>query len=67
MNKGTMNAIIKRIRNGETRFFIGSYYYDCSISGIIRRREQEAGRTPTTNWECIANWDPMTLEITEVQ
>lgn len=53
MKKNTVDAVKNRIRNGETRFFIGRYYYEADINGIIRRREQEIGRTPTSDWERI--------------
>ena len=50
MKKTTINAIQGRIENGETRFYIGN--------GMIRRREQEAGYLPTSDWELVANWNP---------
>lgn len=67
MTKNTMNAIRTHLNNAEDRFHIGRYYYECDINGIIRRREQAAGCLPTSGWELVAHWDPMTLEITEVQ
>lgn len=63
MKKNTINAIQKRLDKGETRFFIGSYYYDADINGIIRRREQVAGRTPTSDWERVGRWNPSTWKI----
>lgn len=65
MKKNTMNAIQKRLSNGETRFFIGSYWYECNVNGMIRRREQEAGRTPTTDWERVGSWNPTTWKVIE--
>lgn len=63
MNKNTMNAIQKRINNGETRFYMGTYYYECNENGIIRRREQQPDRTPTSGWEQVSKWNPYTREI----
>ena len=60
MTKATMNAIQNRINNGETSFYMGKYYSECDINGIIRRREQTIGRLPTSDWECVADWNPMT-------
>lgn len=60
MTKNTMNAIQKKISNGETRFHIGKHYYECDINGIIRRREQDAGYLPTSDWEKVADWNPAT-------
>lgn len=65
MKKNTMTAISKRIRNGETRFSLGAYWYEADINGIIRRREQQPGCTPTSDWERVARWNPLTGEITE--
>ena len=53
MTKSTIKVIEKRINNGEDQFFIGAYFYQASINGVIRRREQEPGRTPTTDWERV--------------
>lgn len=53
MTKQTINAIQKRISNREDRFYIGEYYYEFNLGGVIRRRKQAAGRTPTTDWERI--------------
>lgn len=58
MKKATMDAIQRRIENGETRFYIGKYFYECNGSGMIRRREQEAEYLPTSDWELVANWNP---------
>ena len=63
MKKNTMNAIQKRINSGETRFFLGAYYYECDLNGIIRRKEQQPGRLPTSDWERIGSWNPHTGEI----
>lgn len=60
MKKTTMNAIEKRIRNNETRFYIGAYAYECDINGIVRRREQRPGCLPTSNWELVGGWNPET-------
>lgn len=57
MKKNTITAIEKHIANGETRFYIGAYYYEVNVNGMIRRREQCKGRTPTSDWELVANWD----------
>lgn len=65
MKKSTINAIQKRINNGEDRFYIGKYYYQCDINGMIRRREQEPGYTPTSDWELVGGWDPTTGRIEE--
>ena len=61
--KNTLNAIQRRLDNGETRFFLGRYYYEADINGIIRRREQEAGRTPTSDWERVCSWNPQTWKV----
>lgn len=53
MKKTTITAIEKRIRNNETRFYIGDYAYECDINGIVRRREQRPGCLPTSNWELV--------------
>lgn len=55
MNANTIKAINKRIHNGETRFFIGGYYYELDVNGILRRREQVTGRTPTSDWELVGH------------
>lgn len=65
MKKNTMNAISKRIQSGEERFFLGAYWYEAGTNGIIRRREQQPGCTPTSDWERVASWNPLTGEITE--
>lgn len=65
MKKNTMTAISKRIRSGETRFSLGAYWYEADVNGIIRRREQQPGCTPTSDWERVARWNPLTGEITE--
>ena len=55
LNKTTAKAIETRIMNGENRFYIGKFYYEVDrASGYIRRREQEAGRTPASDWETVA-------------
>lgn len=58
MKKQTIAAIQTRLDNGETRFFIGRYYYECNVNGMIRRREQRAGYAPITDWERIGSWRP---------
>ena len=63
MKRNTMNAIQKRLNNGETRFYIGAYYYECTMSGFIRRREQKAGYTPTSDWERVCDWNLATWQI----
>lgn len=63
MKKQTINAIMKRIQAGESRFFIGRYLYEASINGIIRRREQCCGQLPTSDWERIGSCDPVTGAI----
>lgn len=63
MRTNTITAIQKRLDNGETRFFIGAYYYEANINGMIRRREQIPGKTPTSDWERIGSWDPMIWKI----
>lgn len=57
MNANTIKAINKRIQTGETRFFIGAYYYELNANGIFRRREQRVGYTPTSDWELIGHWN----------
>lgn len=58
MTTNTKTAIQKRINSGETEFFMGSYYYEANLNGMIRRREQQPGRTPTSDWERVAAWNP---------
>lgn len=58
MKKNTINAVMDRIHNGESQFYLGKYWYENCGNGILRRREQSPGRLPTTDWELIANWDP---------
>lgn len=60
MTTNTKKAVMKRITSGETRFFVGDYYYEANINGMIRRREQQPGRTPTSDWERVGSWDPVT-------
>lgn len=57
MKKNTITAILKHLNNGEHNFFIGGYYYEADINGRIRRREQVAGRTPTSDWELVGCWN----------
>ena len=57
MKKNTEKAIKKRLSSGETRFYIGKYYYEANINGMIRRREQKPGYLPTSNWELVYQWD----------
>ena len=63
MKKNTINAIQKRLDNGETRFYIGAYFYEANINGIIRRREQVAGYTPTSDWERVCSWNPSSWKV----
>lgn len=63
MKKQTMNAIQNRLNKGLTSFHIGAYYYECSIDGMIRRREQRPGYTPASDWERIGDWNPQTWTI----
>lgn len=63
MNKNTEKAIKKRLSSGETRFYIGKYYYEANINGMIRRREQKPGYMPTSNWELVYQWDSVNREI----
>lgn len=63
MKKTTKTAIQKRLNQGETRFYIGAYYYECNVDGMIRRREQVAGRTATSDWERIGSWNPATWTV----
>lgn len=63
MKKQTITAIQNRLNRGETRFFVGAYYYECSINGMIRRREQVAGRTPSGDWERVGSWNPATWTV----
>lgn len=49
----TKRAIERRINAGHDRFFIGSYYYEWTHNSILRRREQDAGRTPVSEWELV--------------
>lgn len=63
MTKTTTTAIQRRIIRGEFHFFLGAYYYECNGDGIIRRREQQPGRTPTSDWERVGSWNPHTGEI----
>lgn len=63
MKKQTINAIQKRLDKGETQFFIGEYFYQCNINGMIRRREQCPGYTPTSDWERVGDWNPATGKV----
>ena len=49
ISKDTINAIQKHLDNGETRFFIGAYYYEANVNGMIRRCEQKPGYAPTSD------------------
>lgn len=61
LTENTKTAIMNRINAGENRFFVGQYYYEVDVSGYgentnihrIRRREQVAGRTPTSDWAVV--------------
>ena len=66
MKMNTINAIQKRLDRGEIQFFVGQYYYEARMNGIILRREQRAGRTPTSEFERVGNWNPRTRKITEI-
>ena len=63
MKKNTKAAVQKKLNNGEDRFYIGAYYYEANINGMIRRREQKAGQLPTSDWERVGTWDPSTWQI----
>ena len=63
MNKNTEKAIKKRLGSGQTRFYIGKYYYDASINGMIRRREQKPGYMPTSDWQLVCKWDSVNWDI----
>lgn len=65
MKKQTMTAIQKRLNNGETRFFVGRYYYECNVDGMIRRREQRPGYCPRSDWERIGSWNLSTWTVEE--
>lgn len=65
MKASTINAINKRLHNGENRFYIGAYFYECNVNGMIRRRKQCAGFAPSTDWERVGNWNPAKWEIVE--
>lgn len=66
INKNTVNAIQKHLDNGETRFFIGAFYYEANANGMIRRREQQSGYTPTSDWQLVGHWDTHNWQIVEV-
>lgn len=66
INKNTINAIQKHLDNGETQFFIGAYWYECNINGMIRRCEQQPGRTPTSDYELVGHWDTINWKIVDV-
>ena len=57
MNKNTEKAIKKRLSSGQTRFYVGDYYYEANINGMIRRREQKPGYMPTSDWQLVCQWD----------
>lgn len=63
MNKNTEKAIKKRLGSGQTRFYIGKYYYEANVNGMIRRREQKPGYMPTSAWEVVCQWDSVSREI----
>lgn len=63
MKTSTINAIQKYLDKGETRFHIAAYYYVANVNGTIRRREQVAGRTPTSGWELVVSWNPNTWKV----
>lgn len=56
ISKNTINAIQKHLDNGETRFFIGAYYYEANVNGMIRRCEQKPGYAPTSDWQLVGRW-----------
>ena len=60
MNANTKNAINRRLANGETMFYIGKYFYEYSVNGIFRRREQVPGYAPTSDWERLP--DPVNVD-----
>lgn len=57
LNKNTITAINNHAAKGETDFFIGAYRYQIKDDGSVIRCEQVAGRTATSDWETVANWD----------
>ena len=63
MNKNTEKAIKKRLCSGETRFYIGKYYYEANVNGMIRRREQKPGYLPLSAWEVVCQWDSVNRVI----
>lgn len=56
MRKITKTAVKKRLNNGENEFYIGKYHYR-AIDGMLYRREQEIGKTPTTTWKLVGVWN----------
>lgn len=63
MNKNTLTAIQKRLDTGATSFFIGKYFYETFGSGAIRRCEQRPDHTPTSDWERVCAYNPVTWKI----
>ena len=63
MNKNTEKAIKKRLNKGQTRFYIGKYYYEANVNGMIRRREQKPGYLPTSDWQLVCKWDSVNRAI----
>ena len=63
MKKNTKKAIKKRLSSGETRFYIGKYYYEANVNGMIRRREQKPGYMPISDWQFVCKWDSVNREI----
>lgn len=57
LNKNTLTAINNHAAKGETEFFLGAYRYQIKDDGRVIRCEQAAGRTATSDWETVANWD----------
>lgn len=63
MKASTINAIQKHLDKGETRFYIGPYYYEANVNGTIRRRKQITSRTPTSGWELVCSWNTCTWKV----
>ena len=63
MNKNTKKAIKKRLSSGQTRFYIGKYFYEANVNGMIRRREQKPGYMPISDWQFVCKWDSVNREI----
>jgi hypothetical protein len=56
ININSIYGIRTRLSKGETRFYIGKYYYEVMPNGNLRRREQKAGYLPTSDWEVVGEF-----------